>query len=135
MVSRRVTRGEHTISLYAEVLGAAELLSAVGIDIDHELDPAPLPPEIDNVFAWATREGITNVLRHSTARTCSIVTGRRAEAYFLEIVNDGAHRTQGTGNGLSGLAQRTSALSGTVSARRGGDGRFRLIITIPRGTP
>ncbi|MFE1592324.1 sensor histidine kinase [Nocardia sp. NPDC058705] len=131
---RRVTLGEHIISLHAEVLGATELLSAAGIDIDHDLD-LPLPPEVDNVFAWATREGATNVLRHSTARACSIVAGRRDGAFFLEIVNDGAHRAKGTGHGLSGLTARTSALSGTVSARRSGDGRFRLLLVIPGGTP
>ncbi|MFD3595581.1 sensor histidine kinase [Nocardia sp. NPDC058640] len=132
---RRVTHGEHTIALHAEVLGAVELLSAAGIEIDHDPDLPPLPPEIDNVFAWATREGVTNVLRHSRARTCSIVAARRDGAFFLEIVNDGAQRGKGTGNGLSGLAARAWALSGTVTARRSEDGRFHLLVVIPGGTP
>ncbi|MFD4438780.1 sensor histidine kinase [Nocardia sp. NPDC058519] len=132
---RRVTLGEHTISLHTEVVGACALLSAAGIDTHHRLDLPALTPEVDNTFAWATREGVTNVLRHSTARTCSIVAGRREGTYFLEIVNDGAHRTKGTGHGLSGLAERTSALSGTVSARCGSDGSFRLRIELPGGTP
>ncbi|MBH0777926.1 sensor histidine kinase [Nocardia sp. NEAU-351] len=128
---RRVTHGEHTVSLRAEAEGATALLSAAGIDTNHHIDLPRLTPEIDDALAWGTREGATNVLRHSAARTCSIVAGRLDGKVFLEIVNDGAHRRTGAGNGLSGLAERTAALSGTLSARRSKDGGFRLRIEIP----
>ncbi|MFC9658936.1 sensor histidine kinase [Nocardia sp. NPDC127606] len=131
---RRVTLGEHTISLRAEAAGATALLSAAGIDTHHHIDLPALAPEVDDAFAWATREGITNVLRHSAARTCWIEAGRRDGTLFLEIVNDGAHRKPGSGNGLSGLAERTAALSGTVSARHSKDGLFHLRVEIPGGT-
>ncbi|MFI8973726.1 sensor histidine kinase [Nocardia asteroides] len=131
---RRVTLGEHTISLRTEIAGATALLSAAGIDTRHRVDLPPLAPEVDDAFAWATREGVTNVLRHSSAGTCTIVAGRRGGILFLEIVNDGAHRKTGGGNGLAGLTERTAALSGTVSARHGSGDRFHLRVEIPGGT-
>lgn len=131
---RRVTLGEHTVSLKAEAEGAAALLSAVGIDTHHHIDLPQLTPEVDDALAWGTREGVTNVLRHSAARTCSIVAGRDDGMVFLEIVNDGAQKKTGAGNGLSGLAERAAALSGTLTARQSRDGRFRLRIEIPEVT-
>ncbi|GAA5106132.1 sensor histidine kinase [Nocardia iowensis] len=131
---RRVTLGEHTVSLEAEAAGATALLSAAGIATHHHIDLPQLAAEVDDVLAWGTREGVTNVLRHSAARTCSIVAGCNGGKVFLEIVNDGAHKKTGAGNGLSGLAERAAALSGTLSARQSRDGKFRLRIEIPEVT-
>jgi len=74
---------------------------------------------------------VTNVLRHSTATTCSIHIGRDAGNVRLEIVNDGAMPPSQTGTGLSGLAARAAALSGSASARAIADGRFRLRVEVP----
>lgn len=131
---RRVTVGEHTVSLPGEVTGAAALLAAAGIETAIDIDLPALTPAVEGVLAWTVREGVTNVLRHSSARTCSIGAGTRHGGVFLEIVNDGSHGGAGNGNGLSGIAQRTAALSGTVSAGHSGDDRFRLVIEIPGGT-
>jgi two-component system, NarL family, sensor histidine kinase DesK len=81
------------------------------------------------VLAWAVREGITNVLRHSRA-TCSITAGRRRGRVLLEIVNDGAVAESGAGSGLAGLAERARAQAGSVSAGRT-HGGFRLVVEIP----
>jgi len=49
-----------------------------------------LAPQVDELFGWATREGVTNMVRHSQAGTCSIMAARRESVALLEIVNDGA---------------------------------------------
>jgi two-component system, NarL family, sensor histidine kinase DesK len=72
---RAVTRDEHLVSLRTETEGAAALLSAAGIDARIDLDLPDLPPAVEQVLAWAVREGVTNVLRHSRASTCSITAG------------------------------------------------------------
>src|SRR5262249_58599008 len=85
----------------------------------------------EEVLAWAVREGITNVLRHSQATTCSVTAARRDGIVRLEIVNDGARPSAGGGNGLAGLAERAWALSGSVAGERTHGGRFRLLVEIP----
>ena len=50
---------------------------------------------MQDVLAWAVREGVTNVLRHSDARTCSITARRRGGTVRLEIVNDGVREPKG----------------------------------------
>ena len=128
---RTVTSDEHTVSLRTETEGAAALLSAAGIDARIDLNLTDLPPLVDNVLAWAVREGVTNVLRHSQASTCSITAGRGNGHARLEIVNDGVRAPSGEGSGLAGLTERATALAGSVSAGPIGDGRFRLLVEVP----
>ncbi len=130
---RAVTRDEHAVSLRSETDGAAALLGAAGIDARVDLDLPGLPPAVEAVLAWAVREGVTNVLRHSQARACQITAGRHDGYVWLEIGNDGVRTPAGTGrgSGLTGLAERARALSGSASAERTRDGRFRLRVEIP----
>jgi two-component system sensor histidine kinase DesK len=126
-----VARAEHTVSLATELDGAAALLSAAGIDARIEVEVAGLSPPVADLLAWAVREAVTNLLRHSQPRTCTIVAGRQDGLIRLEIVNDGARPAPGSGSGLAGLADRARALAGSVSAEPTGDGRFRLVVEVP----
>jgi two-component system, NarL family, sensor histidine kinase DesK len=128
---RAVTRDEHAASLRTEVDAAVGLLRAAGIEARIDLDTADLPPPMEQVFAWAVREGVTNMLRHSEARACSITCGRRDGIVRLELVNDGARGPAGGGSGLAGLAERARAVSGSVTAGYTGDRRFRLLVETP----
>lgn len=129
---RAVTRDEHTVGLRDECDGAAALLTAAGIDARIDPDPYDLPPKVERLFGWAVREGVTNILRHSDARTCSITTSRDRTTLRLAIINDGASDTRGEGTGLAGLTERAQELHGSVTAARTG-GTFRLTVDVPRG--
>jgi len=128
---RAVTRDEHALSLRTETDGAAALLAAAGIDARIDVDLPDLPRPTEEMLAWAVREGITNVLRHSQATTCSVTATRRDGMVRLEIINDGARPPAGGGNGLAGLAERAAALSGSAAGERTHGGRFRLLVEIP----
>jgi two-component system, NarL family, sensor histidine kinase DesK len=128
---RAVTSDEHAVSLRTEIEGAVALLSAAGINARIALDLPDLSSPVEKVLAWAVREGVTNVLRHSQASTCSITAARRDGMVRLEIVNDGARPSAGEGSGLAGLTERATALSGSVSARPLGDGSFKLLLEVP----
>ena len=128
---RTVTRGEHLLSLRTETEGAAALLRAAGIDARIDLDVPKLSQPVEQMLAWALREGVTNVLRHSQARTCSITAGSRDGRLWLEIVNDGVQASADAGGGLTGLAERARAVSGSVTAHGTGDGQFRFRVEVP----
>lgn len=120
---RAITRDEHVVSLQAEVDGALTLLDTAGVHTT--LDLGTVSPAAEGVFAWAVREGVANVLRHSAAQTCVItVTPTR-----LEIVNDRARPGAG-GKGIDGITARAEALGGTVTATAHGD-EFRLVVEVP----
>lgn len=131
---RGVTHTTHEVSLDTEFDQASTLLDAASIEVRASLDLPPLAPGVDGLLGWAVREGATNMLRHSEARTCWITAGARDGAVWLEMVNDGVRSAAGSGTGLSGLAQRVRALSGSVTAERTRAGRFRLRVEIPNGS-
>jgi two-component system sensor histidine kinase DesK len=128
---RAVARAEHAVSLRTEIDAATALLAAAGIDARVDVVLPDLARPVDEVLAWAVREGTTNMLRHSDTETCSITAARQDGAVRLEIVNDGVRAPRGDGSGLAGLAERARAVSGSVSAGCTPDGRFRLAVTIP----
>jgi len=128
---RAITRDERAMTLRTETDGAAALLGAAGIDARIEVDLPDLARPTEEVLAWAVREGITNVLRHSQATTCSVTAARRDAMVRLKIVNDGACPPAGAGTGLAGLAERARALSGSASGGYTRGGRFQLLVEIP----
>jgi two-component system, NarL family, sensor histidine kinase DesK len=132
---RAITRDERDASFRDEIEGAAALLAAAGIDSSINADLPNPSPAAATVLAWAVREGVTNVLRHSEAGTCSITARQQNGSVRLEIVNDGADTPVGEGNGLTGLAERARAVSGSARAERTDDGRFRLLVEVPAEIP
>jgi len=127
-----VTYDEHVVSLRREIDGAAALLAAARIDANVvEAELAGLAPAAEGVLAWATREGVTNLLRHSEATTCTITTRRFDGVASVEIVNDGAPPSGPFGGGLAGLSERAGALAGSVATEHSDDGRFRLLVQVP----
>lgn len=119
------------VDLHTEAEGAKALLAAAGIDARIDLAPIALSRDATAVFGWALREGVTNVLRHSAATTCSITGSSSGDSVWLEIVNDGAENAAGKGQGLTGLAERARAFSGEVIAGRSPGGEFRLLVKLP----
>ena len=71
-----------------------------------------MPTEKRELFAWAVREGVTNVIRHSGAKRCTV----RLTSDAAEVVDDGQgpRADRIGGSGLLGLRERASALGGTV---------------------
>ncbi len=77
------------------------------------------------------REGITNVLRHSEATTCTIRVDHGPGSVSLEIDNDAPGVPGGEpGSGLVGLAGRARELGGELHVEHTTD-RFRLRLDVP----
>ena len=134
---RELARHAPPISFDAELGRGVDLLAAVGVDTRVAIAAGDPPAAVDALFGWTVREGVTNILRHSTATTCAIRLWHRDGALHLELVNDGAAPTHAPGghapggHGLEGLAARAAALAGSVHGERTADGSFRLHVTVP----
>lgn len=130
---RAIASEQHSVALRAEVVGAADLLTAAGIATTADVQVAGLARPVEEALAWAVREGVANILLHSVASSCSIIAERDGNAVRLEIVNDGASPLgdEGDGHGLAGLSARVQALRGTVSATQNERRQFTLLIQIP----
>ncbi|MCP2244604.1 two-component system, NarL family, sensor histidine kinase DesK [Lentzea aerocolonigenes] len=124
---RAVVSGYRTADLSVELAGARSLLASAGIDCRVIGDPT-VDGEPAGALGWAVREGVTNILRHSHARTCTITLRGKV----LTMSNDGAP-TSGFrfGSGLTGLRERVAALGGTVTATPEAPNRFVLTVELP----
>jgi two-component system sensor histidine kinase DesK len=125
---RATVTGIREVSVASELASARQALQAAGISADLPYSVEDVPPKYRELFGWAVREAVTNVLRHSGATTCRITL----HAYTLEVVDDGrGPSTPGSGHGLVGLAERVRAAGGTLRTGEVPDGGFRLWIGVP----
>ena len=71
-----------------------------------------IPADRHEVFAWAVREGVTNVVRHAHAMTCRI----SLDARRVQIADDGVGTQEAPeGNGLMGLRERAHTYGARVT--------------------
>lgn len=118
---RSTTSGFREIRLATEIASARSILQAAGIQARVPSAIEPMSDELSELYGYLVREGVTNVVRHSDATTCTIALGRGQ----LSVADDGKGFDQaGAGSGLSGLAERVRA--------RGG--RFEVAAQPGRGT-
>jgi two-component system sensor histidine kinase DesK len=120
----------------AELAAARLALQSAGIEAsvtgaDTEVDPAHEP-----TLAWAIREAVTNVVKHSGARHCEITLAAAPGVATLEVVDDGWGPTgDESGSGLRGLAERLQSLGGTIEAGPRELGGFRVCVSLRARTP
>jgi two-component system, NarL family, sensor histidine kinase DesK len=109
---RAAVSGYRDVTLAGELARARELLRASGITADIPTATEPSGSVSQELFGWAVREGVTNVVRHSRASRCTIAVSATA----VEISDDGTATTAAIGNGITGLRERADAVGATVAA-------------------
>ncbi|MGN9756504.1 sensor histidine kinase [Streptomyces sp. SD31] len=134
---REAVSGYRRPRLSAELAGAKVALTAAGItaELPDEPDPTDIPETSETAMAWALREAVTNVVRHSGARRCTVELLRcqTLDGPVLELsVEDNGSGDQGNGpgNGLAGLTERLAKAGGTLEAGGTRHG-FRLTARVP----
>jgi two-component system sensor histidine kinase DesK len=149
---REAVSGYRRPTLAIEVITARNALEAATVRLDDgpelTLRSGVLDPDTEAVLAWCLREAVTNVIRHSGARTCRIRLAERGGELSLEVTDDGrglgeanpavqknANGRAPRGSGLRGMSERLSAAGGRLSLGPAGPSRpssgFRLIATVP----
>lgn len=131
---REAVSGYRRPTLDGELEGARVALTAAGIETNVERADAALEPDSEAVLAWAVREGVTNVIRHSHARRVTLRVIASDRAAGIEVTDDGvgpAAVNGHLGSGLAGLEQRARDVGGTFQAGALPEGGFRVAVSIP----
>jgi two-component system sensor histidine kinase DesK len=141
---REAVAGYRRPDVAHELRAAQEILSAAGIRLVNRCEMRlvdGLSEEHNTALAWAVREGVTNVIRHSRAKTCTIDLTKNAERIVVEISDDGAGPAEtaagipSRGNGLRGLRERLEALGGKCDAQSRAPVGFALTAVVPTRGP
>ncbi|MFI7130860.1 sensor histidine kinase [Nonomuraea sp. NPDC050153] len=133
---RHAVTGYRAPALSEELDKAARGLRAAGIELEVSPAEGPIPASAEIVLAWAVREAVTNVLRHSRAGRCRIDLSVDDTAAGLEVRDDGTPPNDESGaaragHGLTGLAERVAEAGGRLEAGVPPGGGYRLCVRVP----
>ncbi|WP_369395257.1 sensor histidine kinase [Streptomyces sp. CG1] len=138
---REAVTGYRRPRLAAELAGTQVALTAAGVTAEMPAEPdlAGVPEEAESALAWALREAVTNVVRHSGADKCLVQLTQRQtlDGPMLELCvedNGSGGSGSGPGNGLTGLTERMEKAGGSLEAGRIKHG-FRLVARVPSPLP
>jgi two-component system, NarL family, sensor histidine kinase DesK len=120
---RATVSGMREVSLTGELAAARSALAAAGIEAELPSAVDVVPARHRELFAWALREGVTNVVRHSGATRCEV----QLSAECVEVRDDGrGPGGGGTGSGLAGLQARAEKAGARLEIERAPEGGFLL---------
>ncbi|MEU8530923.1 MULTISPECIES: sensor histidine kinase [Streptomyces] len=119
------------LGLLDELVGRA---GAAGLDVRTRVEgtPVPLPPPLDLAAYRIVQESLTNVTRHSGARSALVTMDWGPRELRLRIDDDGegAPEDRPLGSGIRGMAERARAFGGELTAANTTDG-FRVDARLP----
>ena len=125
---RGMVTATRAVTLAGELAGARQAFDAAGVEAEVPGSIDEVPDDLRELFAWALREGTTNVLRHAAASrvrvtmTCDTLTVDD-DGYGPAIVD------AAPGNGLAGLTERARAARARVTVSASPLGGYRLLVT------
>ncbi|TMR40073.1 sensor histidine kinase [Actinomadura geliboluensis] len=123
---RRLSRGRRPALLQRGLDGALrELAEAAPLPVTLTGQaPAGLDVELSATAYFLVAEGLTNAVRHARARAVTVSLRQRGGTLRVSVEDDGIGQAAPDGRGLSGLAERVSAIGGT----------FDVVSTAGQGT-
>lgn len=97
----------------------------------------PLSPEVEAAAYRIVTEAVTNVVRHSGARTCRIRLAADAGSLHVTVEDDGNGMPvqPRDGVGLASMRRRALELGGTWEVGACPGGGTRIEVRLPNGLP
>ncbi|MGW6913436.1 sensor histidine kinase [Kitasatospora sp. NPDC054939] len=114
--------------------------AGVAVELENDYPYLKLPADVDTAVYRIVQEALTNVLKHSSARSVTVRLGHENDELVLLVADDGTaarrplNRTLGarSGRGLIGIRERAAACGGSATSGPGADGRgFTVTARLP----
>ena len=130
---RAAVAGMHRTTIDAELDRARSALDSAGIALTVSGDMGVLPSPQASALGLALREAVTNVLRHSGAKTVQVTLSENVQTFEITVEDDGGGDAPTPGGGLTGMRRRLETLGGELDICRGQSG-VRLSMRLPLNT-
>ncbi|WP_258565045.1 sensor histidine kinase, partial [Streptomyces sp. WELS2] len=135
---RRLTRGIHPVALdggLGEALPGLTAASPVPVVMRLDLGERP-HPVVERVVYFCAAELLTNIAKHSGARSAELTVRTADGRVRLSVRDDGrGGAAVGVGTGLTGLAERLAAVDGALRVDSPAGGPTVVVAELPTRLP
>jgi signal transduction histidine kinase len=108
------------------------------VDLEIEGEPVPLPAGVDLTAYRLVQEGLTNTIKHASARHADVRVRYDGDHVEIEVFDDGrgmdGKAATAGGHGLVGMRERVSIYGGELEAGARAEGGYRLRARLPVAT-
>lgn len=136
---RKLISDMQAVDIEEELKHAEEVFDWAKISFHYEVrfEIDEVSPITRNILGMCLRECITNVLKHSGAKNCTVALRANAGKYVLSVEDNGRGFTlnnnelQDFGNGLHGMKERLLLIGGKIHIDSNSEGT-KVAITVPK---
>lgn len=115
---RELVSDMRAITIAEELVEVQTILDAAGIacHIEAELEEMKIPLLTQNIISLCLKEAVTNVVKHSKARNCTISIKYLLGKVEVSVIDDGVGLLNSNmlGNGLKGIKERLEIIEGNL---------------------
>lgn len=108
------------IRLKDEIINIKQILEAAGITFIYEEDKLPENISLlnENILSMCLKEAVTNVVKHSQAKTCRVDIQQLWKEVVITVTDDGTFQGEekyfSKGHGLLGMRERLEFANGSL---------------------
>lgn len=131
---RELVSDMRAVTVAQELVEAERMLESAGIELQvrGDLSLEGVPDLTQNMLSLCVREAVTNIVKHSRAKSCGIQIERTNAVVRIRLHDDGIGLRSGSGmgNGLNGMSERLALIDGSLMLDSDESGT-RLTVTVP----
>lgn len=132
---RDLVTGLKHVSVEDELKRGGKLLASSGIELTiHRLEKEPPLSKVEEtMLAFALREAITNIVKHSQAKQCTVTEEHADGWYCLHIEDDGVGLGEKgqEGHGLASIQERMRLIKGKAYIAPARAGGVKVTLSVP----
>lgn len=102
----------------------------IPVTVDLKL-PERLPRKLETTMYYLINEAMTNIAKHSGAKSAHVHGRYHSDLFILDIKDDGRGGLDPSGSGVTGLADRVTALDGRIRVSSPTGGPTLLHVEVP----
>jgi PAS domain S-box-containing protein len=108
-----------------------ELVERLRLPVRIEVTPDRFRPEVEANAYFVVAEALTNLAKHSRARSATVAGWVEGSQLHVDVSDDGVGGARPEGSGLRGLSDRVAALGGDVRIDSPSGGGTRILASLP----